>query len=501
MAGRVLVVVRTCRHAVEFLLVGCGHQTRRGGRGGRLFGLAAPGRFLRVRHEAVRGILLNHRRRVAGRVLVVVRSCGYARQLLFLGRGVVLGRKTLTRDLIDLLAELFGHGRGKVRVVAEGVGQLLERVEGFGRAVEYLFDGLVDVLLGRSEGRGVPGGHVGTDGCLAGRGVVFRRLKRRGVGRREVLADGRLTVVGVAFGRIQRRRVSVLQLLAQHALALGGECLGLRKRCSVSVGHILTNGRFANCGVILRRLERRGVGCRKVFADGYLPSVGVLVRRGKRRGIPVLLLPAQHALALGGEGFGLRKRRGIAVGHVLADRRLAGCGVVFRRLKRRSIAVLQLLAQHAFALGSEGFGLCKRRSIARNHIFSNLRFPTIGVGLGRLKRRSVGRREVPADGGVLLAELVDGFVGLFDVVGQVLLVFRYALFEPLAVGVRIFAIELVGEPSDLIHRNLVLGLVPEAVEQIRELLGRGIHAPSEPFAQHGANSDCHCRRVYLVLIT
>ena len=382
-------------------------------------------------------------------MLVVVRPGGYARQLLLVSSGVVFSRKTLTRDLIDLLAELFGHGRGEVRVVAEGVGQLLERVEGFGRAVEYLFDGLVDVLLGRSEGRGVPRGHVGADRRFAGCGVVFRRLKRRGVGRREVLADGRLTVGGVAFGRIQRRRVSVLQLLAQHALALGGECLGLRKRCSVSVGHILTNGRFANCGVILRRLERRGVGCRKVFADGYLPSVGVLVRRGKRRGIPVLLLPAQHALAL----------------------------------------------------GSEGFGLCKRRSIARNHIFSNLRFPTIGVGLGRLKRRSVGRRKVPADGGVLLAELVDGFVGLFDVVGQVLLVFRYALFEPLAVGVRIFAIELVGEPSDLIHRNLVLGLVPEAVEQIRELLGRGIHAPSEPFAQHGANSDCHCRRVYLVLIT
>ena len=41
----------------------------------------------------------------------------------------------------------------------------------------------------------------------------------------------------------------------------------------------------------------------------------------------------------------------------------------------------------------------------------------------------------------------------------------------------------------------------QAVEQIRELLGRGVHAPAEPFAQHGANSDCHCRRVYLVLIT
>ena len=239
------VVVRTCRHAVEFLLVGCGHQTRRGGRGGRLVGLAAPGRFLRVRHEAVRGILLNHRRRVAGRVYVIVRPGGYARQLLLVSRGVVLGRKTFARDLIDLLAELFGHGRGEVRVVAEGVGQLLERVEGFGRAVEYLFDGLVDVLLGRGEGRSIPGGHVGADRRLAGRGVVLRRLERRGVGRREVLADGRLAVVGVAFGRIQRRRVSVLQLLAQYALAFGGEGLGRGERRSVPLGHVLADDRLA----------------------------------------------------------------------------------------------------------------------------------------------------------------------------------------------------------------------------------------------------------------
>ena len=193
--------------------------------------------------------------------------------------------------------------------------------------------------------------------------------------------------------------------------------------------------------MVLRRLERLGIGRREVFADGCFPSVGVLVRRGKRRGVPVLQLPAQHALALGGERLGLRERRGVARGHVGADRRLAGRSVVLRRLERLGI----------------------------------------------------GRREIFADGGVLLAELVNGLVGLFDVVGEVLFIARHALFEPLAVGVRIFAVELVGEPLDLIHRNLVLGLVPEAVEQIRELFGCGIHAPAEPFAQHGAYSNRHSR--------
>ena len=175
--------------------------------------------------------------------------------------------------------------------------------------------------------------------------------------------------------------------------------------------------------------------------------------------------------------------------------------MVFRRLKRRGIAVLLLFAQHALAFGGEGLGRGERRSVARSHVLADGCLPSVGVGLGRREGLLVGRRELLADGGVLLAELVDGFVGLFDVVGQVLFIARHALFEPLAVGGRIFAVELVGESSDLIHRNLVLGLVPEAVEQIRELLGRGVHAPAEPFAQHGANSDCHCRRVYLVLIT
>ena len=273
-----LVVVRTCRHAVEFLLVGRGHQTRRGGRGRRLVGLSAPCRFLGIGDEAVRGILLNHRRRVAGRMLVVVRPGRDAREFLLLCRGVVLGRKTFARDLIDLLAELFGHGRGEVRVIAEGVGQLFERVKGFGRTAEYLFDGLVDVLFGRGEGRSIPGGHVGADRRFAGRSMVFCRLERRGVGRRELFADGSLALVGVAFGRVQRRRVAVLLLLAQHALALGGERLGRRERRSVAVGHILAYRRFAGCGMLFGRLERGGIACGHLPADQRFPAIGVFVR-------------------------------------------------------------------------------------------------------------------------------------------------------------------------------------------------------------------------------
>ena len=498
MRGRVLIVVRPGGYAVELLLVGCGHQTRGGGRGHRLVGLPAPCRFLRVRHEAVRGVLGDHRRRVAGGVLVVVRSGGYTCQFLLLGRGVVLGRKTLARNLIDLLAELFGHGRGEVRVVAEGVGQLLERVEGFGRTVEYLFDSLVDVLLGRGEGRGIPGGHVGADRRLAGRSMVFRRLERRGIGRREVFADGCLAVVGVALGRVQRRRVSVLQLLAQHALALGGERLGRGECRSVARGHVLADRRFTGRGVILRRLKCRGVGCRKVLADRRLPSVGVPVRRGKRRGIPVLLLPAQHALAFGGEGFGLRERRSVACSHIFADLRFPTVGVGLGRLERRGVPALQLLAQHPLALGGERLGRGERRSVARGHIGTDYSFAGICVAFCRGERRGVSRREVPADGGVLLAELVDGLVGLFDVGVEVCFDLCNAPFEDFSVRLGIFAVELPGQPFDVAHGDFVFSLVQETVEEVRELLGRGVHAPAEPFAQQCACSDCHFRRVYLV---
>ena len=250
--------------------------------------------------------------------------------------------------------------------------------------------------------------------------------------------------------------------------------------------------------MVLRRLERRGIGRCEVFADGRLPSVGVLVRRGKRRGVSVLLLPAQHALALGGERLGRGERRGIAVGHVLADGRLTGRGMVFRRLKRRGIAVLLLFAQHALAFGGEGLGRGERRGVARGHILANGCLPSVGVGPGRREGLFVALFafcrfvvDLAVECLHVVLDFFERFLGRLGMCGQVVgyLLHLFLQFPPF--GRTVFPVELVGKSIDPAHRDFVLGLMEEAVEEVRELLGRRVHSPAEPFAQQRTYSDCH----------
>ena len=374
-----LVVVRPGSHAVEFLLVGRRHQTvgRLGDDGRRC--LTVPGRFLRIGHETVRGILFDHRRRMCGRVLVVVRSGGHTREFRLLLRGVVFGRKALARNLIDLLADLRGDGRSEIRIVAQGGRQLLERIECRRAAVHQFGDGLIHVCLCRFERRAVP--------------------------------------------------------------ALTG-------------GFLRSHGRI---GVAVGRLKRRGIA---------LPTLLGLVRHG---GV--------------GVGLGRRKGRGIALCPLLGFRCDRCVGIGFRGLEGRRIALFALTG-----FGSNG---------------------GVGIGFGRGERRGIARGQFPADRGLftfgtfdlvvesaverldVILDLIERLLGGGYMDGEVVGYFLHSLLQLPPFGRIVFPVELVGKPLDPAHRDFVLGLMEEAVEEVRELLGRRVHSPAEPFAQLRTYSDCH----------
>lgn len=61
--------------------------------------------------------------------------------------------------------------------------------------------------------------------------------------------------------------------------------------------------------------------------------------------------------------------------------------------------------------------------------------------------------------------------------------FLHSLLQLPPFGRTVFPVELVGKSLDPAHRDFVLGLMEEAVEEVRELLGRRVHSPTEPFAQ------------------
>ena len=117
----------------------------------RRFDLAVPCRFLRIGHESAVLVLLDHIGRVADRVRVVVGPGSNARQLGLFVRCIVLGRKPLALDLVDFLADLPGDRRREIGIVAERPGQLLKRVERFGRTADYFGDLLIRVGLGRFQ--------------------------------------------------------------------------------------------------------------------------------------------------------------------------------------------------------------------------------------------------------------------------------------------------------------------------------------------------------------
>ena len=374
-----LVVVRPGSHAVEFLLVGRRHQTvgRLGDDGRRC--LTVPGRFLRIGHETVRGILFDHRRRMCGRVLVVVRSGGHTREFRLLLRGVVFGRKALARNLIDLLADLRGDGRSEIRIVVQGGRQLLERIECRRAAVHQFGDGLIHVCLCRFERRAVP--------------------------------------------------------------ALTG-------------GFLRSHGRI---GVAVGRLKRRGIA---------LPALLGLVRHG---GV--------------GVGLGRRKGRGIALCPLLGFRCDRCVGIGFRGLEGRRIALFALTG-----FGSNG---------------------GVGIGFGRGECRGIARGQFPADRGLftfgtfdlvvesaverldVILDLIERLLGGGYMDGEVVGYFLHFLLQLPPFGRIVFPVELVGKPLDPAHRDFVLGLMEEAVEEVRELLGRWVHSPAEPFAQLRTYSDCH----------
>ncbi len=117
----------------------------------RRFCLAVPRRFLRIGHESAVLVLLDHVGRVADRMHVVVSPGGNACQFGFVSRSVILGRKPLALDLIDFLADLPGHGRCEIRIIAERPGKFLKRVESLRGTADYFGDLLVCVDFGRFQ--------------------------------------------------------------------------------------------------------------------------------------------------------------------------------------------------------------------------------------------------------------------------------------------------------------------------------------------------------------
>ena len=111
MAGWVGVVVRPGRDAIQLLLVSRRQQTVGCLRSNGRRGLAGPCRFLCISHEAMRGVLRNHRRRVAGRMRVVVGAGGNTSEFLLLCGCEIFRRKTFACHLIDFLVD----GRAKIQ--------------------------------------------------------------------------------------------------------------------------------------------------------------------------------------------------------------------------------------------------------------------------------------------------------------------------------------------------------------------------------------------------
>ena len=111
MTRRVRVVVGAGGDAVQLLLVGRRQQTVGCLRSNRRRGLAGPCRFLCISHEAMRGVLRNHRRRVAGRMRVVVGAGGNTSEFLLLCGCEIFRRKTFACHLIDFLVD----GGGKIQ--------------------------------------------------------------------------------------------------------------------------------------------------------------------------------------------------------------------------------------------------------------------------------------------------------------------------------------------------------------------------------------------------
>ncbi len=298
----------------------------------------------------------------------------------------------------------------------------------------------------------------------------------------------RLLLRGVVFGRKALAR-NLIDLLADlrgdgrseiRIVAQGGRQLLERIECRRAAVHQFGDGLIHVC---LCRFERRAV---PALTGGFLRShgrIGVAVGRLKRRGIalPALLGLVRHGGV--GVGLGRRKGRGIALCPLLGFRCDRCVGIGFRGLEGRRIALFALTG-----FGSNG---------------------GVGIGFGRGECRGIARGQLPADRGLftfgtfdlgvesaverldVILDLIERLLGGGYMDGEVVGYFLHFLLQLPPFGRIVFPVELVGKPLDPAHRDFVLGLMEEAVEEVRELLGRWVHSPAEPFAQLRTYSDCH----------
>ena len=181
--------------------------------------------------------------------------------------------------------------------------------------------------------------------------------------------------------------------------------------------------------------------------------------------------------------IGCSKGRGIALPALLGLVRHGGIGIGLGRRKGRGVALCPLLGFRCDRCVGIGFGRGECRGIARGQLPADrglFTFGTFDLGV----ESAVERLDVILD---LIERLLGG--GYMD--GEVVGYFLHFLLQLPPFGRIVFPVELVGKPLDPAHRDFVLGLMEEAVEEVRELLGRWVHSPAEPFAQLRTYSDCH----------
>ena len=108
-----------------------------------------------------------------------------------------------------------------------------------------------------------------------------------------------------------------------------------------------------------------------------------------------------------------------------------------------------------------------------------------------LQLDSVKRGESAVERLDVILDLIERLLGGGYMDGEVVGYFLHFLLQLPSLGRIVFPVKLIGKPLDPTHRDFVLGLMEEAVEEVRELLGRRVHSPAEPFAQLRTYSDCH----------
>ena len=207
--------------------------------------------------------------------------------------------------------------------------------------------------------------------------------------------------------------------------------------------------------------------------------------------------------------IGCSKGRGIALPALLGLVRHGGIGIGLGRRKGRGVALCPLLGFRCDRCVGIGFRGLEGRRIA---LFALTGFGSnggVGIGFGRGECRGIARGQFPADRGLftfgtfdlvvesaverldVILDLIERLLGGGYMDGEVVGYFLHFLLQLPSLGRIVFPVKLIGKPLDPTHRDFVLGLMEEAVEEVRELLGRWVHSPAEPFAQLRTYSDCH----------